>query len=81
MCVSSVIQGFIVISALLWGGIRSLWRGSLSDFYGPCKLLLVVDGLFVVLSLFMSLIGNIFVLILFRLEVGMAIGAAGAVVQ
>ena len=41
----------------------------------------MVDGLFVVLSLFMSLIGNIFVLILCRLEVGMAIGAAGAVVQ
>ena len=78
--VSSVIQGFIVSSTLLGGCIGSLWGGSLSDFYGRYKVLLVVDGLFVAGSLLMSLAGNISVLILGRFVVGIAIGASAAVV-
>ena len=78
--VSSVIQGFIVSSTLLGGCIGSLWGGSLSDVYGRYKVLLVVDGFFVVGSLLMSLAGNISVLILGRFVVGVAIGASAAVV-
>lgn len=77
---SSVMQGIIVSSTLLGGGIGSIIGGILSDMHGRCNVIMLMDGLFILGGILMGVSIDVVMLILGRFIVGVAIGGSAAVI-
>lgn len=76
---SSMMQGLVVSSTLFGGGLGSLVGGILSDTKGRFGVMIMMDVLFILGGILMSMCANIGILVLGRFVVGLAIGGAAAV--
>jgi len=76
---SSMVQGLIVSSTLLGGGVGSILGGMLADMKGRFTCMLLMDGLFILGGILMSACMNIPTLVVGRFIIGLAIGGTAAV--
>lgn len=74
------IQGFLVSSVLIGAVIGAATNGILADIFGRKKIIIATAVIFIVGSILCGLAPNIYVLILSRILVGLAVGIVNFVV-
>ena len=71
---SDYLQGFLVSSVLIGAVIGAATNGILADIFGRKKIIIATAIIFIVGSILCALAPNIYVLILSRILVGLAVG-------
>lgn len=77
---SDYLQGFLVSSVLIGAVIGAATNGVLADIFGRKKIIIATALIFIVGSILCALAPNIYVLILSRILVGLAVGIVNFIV-
>ena len=77
---SDYLQGFLVSSVLIGAVIGAATNGILADIFGRKKIIIATAIIFIVGSILCALAPNIYVLILSRILVGLAVGIVNFIV-
>lgn len=77
---SSLMEGFVVSGVLIGALVGSLFSGSFADRVGRKKAIIWLGFLFSIGAVGTGIAGNVSVLILFRIVLGVAVGGASALV-
>lgn len=77
---SDYTQGFLVSSVLIGAVIGAATNGVLADVFGRKKIIIATAIIFIIGSIFCALAPNIYILILSRILVGLAVGIVNFIV-
>ena len=77
---SDYTQGFLVSSVLIGAVIGAATNGILADIFGRKKIIIATAVIFIIGSILCALAPNIYVLILSRILVGLAVGIVNFIV-